>query len=103
MVVCGGAADIQYENDASVIVEVLSPTTIGTDRREKFEAYRQLPSLRIYLLVDPVFRRFEVYRPHPDAGGPHWQAYGPGGFVFTPYGVLHLDEIYAEVDALATT
>lgn len=40
-----------------VIVEVLSPSTEDYDRGKKFELYRQLPSLREYLVVaqDRVF------------------------------------------------
>jgi Uma2 family endonuclease len=34
-----------------VVVEVLSPSTQGYDRGEKFRLYRQLSSLRHYLVV----------------------------------------------------
>jgi Uma2 family endonuclease len=34
-----------------VVIEVLSPTTTGVDRREKLFAYRQIESLRAYLIV----------------------------------------------------
>jgi Uma2 family endonuclease len=34
-----------------VVIEVLSPTTTGLDRREKLFAYRQIESLRTYLIV----------------------------------------------------
>ena len=37
--------------DAAVIVEVLSRSTQNTDRNAKFDAYKQLPSLRHYLLI----------------------------------------------------
>jgi Uma2 family endonuclease len=54
-VVCGEA---QYEDahgdtllNPTVIVEVLSPTTEAYDRGAKFGYYRQLPSLRAYVLV----------------------------------------------------
>jgi Uma2 family endonuclease len=54
-VVCG---DTQYEDDQvdtllnpTLIVEVLSPSTEAYDRGVKFGYYRQLPSLREYLLV----------------------------------------------------
>jgi Uma2 family endonuclease len=45
----------------AIIVEVLSKTTEAYDRGRKFEAYRQLPSLREYLLVSqdaPLIERF---------------------------------------------
>jgi Uma2 family endonuclease len=45
----------------ALIVEVLSKATEAYDRSRKFEAYRQLPSLREYLLVSqeaPTIERF---------------------------------------------
>ena len=44
-----------------VIVEVLSPSTESYDRGEKFDAYRQLPSLRDYVLVHQNEARIEVF------------------------------------------
>jgi Uma2 family endonuclease len=45
-----------------VVVEVLSDSTAGVDRTEKFAAYRRLASLREYVLVSQRERRVEVYR-----------------------------------------
>jgi Uma2 family endonuclease len=59
--ICG---DSRFEDDTFdtllnplVIVEVLSPSTEDYDRGKKFELYRQLPSLREYLVIaqDRVF------------------------------------------------
>ncbi len=36
------------------IAEVLSPSTEGTDRREKLQAYRSIETLQGYLMLDPV-------------------------------------------------
>lgn len=47
---------------AVLIVEVLSPSTEAYDRGEKFAAYRKVPTLREYLLIDPESRRVEIYR-----------------------------------------
>ena len=44
------------------MAEVLSDSTQAFDRGLKFAAYRQLASLREYLLVDPDTRRVEVFR-----------------------------------------
>ncbi len=41
--VCGPAGADQYETDASLVVEVLSPSTQDVDRREKPISYRRLP------------------------------------------------------------
>lgn len=53
VVACGPAPEDPYlEDDPCLVVEVLSPTTASTDRREKLLSYRKLPSLRTYLIVE---------------------------------------------------
>lgn len=56
MVVCGKVEFVPGRNDTLtnpvVIVEVLSPSTREYDRVKKFALYKQLGSLREYLLVD---------------------------------------------------
>jgi len=71
MVTCGKAAagDEQVIHDPKLVIEVLSPSTKGYDRRDKFILYRSLPSLREYVLIDPVDRRVEV---HTLAGEDTW-------------------------------
>ena len=57
--------DLQTEmifTSPTVIVEVLSPSTQAYDRGLKFAAYRQIASLKEYLLVDPDTRVVELYR-----------------------------------------
>lgn len=51
----------QVMTQPTVIVEVLSPSTALYDRGLKFAAYRQLPSLRQYVLVDPDLLIIETY------------------------------------------
>lgn len=70
-VVCGthelgdGASDVLA--NPTVVVEILSPSTEAYDRGDKWAAYRQLSSLREYVLVSQarpcieVFRREESY------------------------------------------
>ena len=36
-------------------------------------------------------------------GGWRWQAFGRGAVVFTPYGDIHVDALYDEVDAASST
>ncbi len=64
-VVCGPRAiDPKDRNaviDATALFEVLSPATEDYDRGAKFEAYKQLPSLRHYVLVSQAERRLEVW------------------------------------------
>lgn len=62
-VVCG-AIECDPENKHTVtnpvvLVEVLSDSTEGYDRKEKFSHYRRIPSLREYLLVSQRERRIE--------------------------------------------
>lgn len=45
------AAGATYLEDATVLVEVLSPGTQRRDREEKWFAYQRLPSLQHYVLV----------------------------------------------------
>ncbi len=63
MVTCGKAlaGDEQVILDPQLIIEVLSPSTKGYDKRDKFILYRSLPSLREYVLIDPTKRQIEVF------------------------------------------
>ena len=45
-----------------LVVEVLSDSTATWDRGGKFAAYRQLPSLQEYVLIDPQAQTVELYR-----------------------------------------
>ncbi|SFD17221.1 Endonuclease, Uma2 family (restriction endonuclease fold) [Thiohalospira halophila DSM 15071] len=66
-----------YKTAPTLIAEVLSPSTEAFDRGQKFAAYRQLPSLQEYLLIDPAQGSVELYR-RDEAD--HWvlHAHGPG-------------------------
>lgn len=50
-----------FENPCFV-VEVMSPTTAATDRREEVQAYRTIETLQGYLIVDPDQRLLEYYQ-----------------------------------------
>jgi len=53
MLVCDDADDHpEYKERPCFIAEVLSPATANIDAREKWLHYRELPSLRYYLMVD---------------------------------------------------
>lgn len=60
------ATDPLIKREPVLVVEVLSPATAAYDRGEKFAAYRQLPTLQEYLLVDPAARRCDLYRKGTD-------------------------------------
>ena len=63
MVVCDPTDDATYYRERPVlIIEVLSPQTARVDQREKFLAYRTLPSLEVYVLVDQSRCYVTLYR-----------------------------------------
>jgi len=64
----GEGAPTHYVEHPSLLVEVTSPTTESIDRREKLTAYRHLPSLVEYLLIDQEHRAVDLYRKF----GPLW-------------------------------
>jgi Uma2 family endonuclease len=71
VVTCGESDKDPYViSEAVLIVEVLSPSTEGIDRREKLLAYRQLDSLQEYVLAAQSRKHVEVYR--RDAAGTWW-------------------------------
>ena len=55
-------ADALVKSQAKLVVEVLSPATAAFDRGDKFAAYRLLPTLQEYLLIDTDKRRCDLYR-----------------------------------------
>lgn len=60
MVACGPEPEDPYIEEAPcLVVEVVSPSTRSTDRREKLMVYRQIPSVGAYLIVDQDLRRVE--------------------------------------------
>jgi Uma2 family endonuclease len=68
-VVCGEDLHVDQEMDTltnpTLIVEVLSDSTEGYDRGKKFEHYRQIPSLKEYLLVSQTEPRIEQFIRQP--------------------------------------
>ena len=45
-----------------VIIEILSPSTRGYDRGDKFKLYRDIPTLKEYILVDSERIGVEIFR-----------------------------------------
>ena len=63
VVVCDSSDDEQsYQENPVLIAEVISDSTRRTDEIEKLDAYRTIPSLRLYLLVEPDVPRIVVHR-----------------------------------------
>ena len=62
MVACGPEGDDPHiEDDPCLVVEVVSPGTETTDRREKLAAYKRMPGLRAYLIVSQDRRWVESH------------------------------------------
>ena len=59
-----------------VLVEILSPSTEGSDRGDKFEEYQTLESLQDYVLVSQSRPRIEVYSRASDG---EWKYRGYAG------------------------
>ena len=69
MVNCDPAGQHTYYCDSpSVIVEVLSPATEATDRREKRLAYEKIAALHTYILVAQDRRELLIFRRKPEGG-----------------------------------
>lgn len=63
--VCGERKFLDIKNDSllnpNVIIEVLSDSTEKYDRGKKFEAYRNIISLREYMLVSSEHKKIELF------------------------------------------
>lgn len=73
-IVCGEVKTLDNDDynilNPSIIIEVLSPGTKNYDRGEKFQLYRDIPTLKEYILVDSQFVDVEAFR--INAHG-HWE------------------------------
>jgi Uma2 family endonuclease len=65
-VVCGEDVTLNNDNwnilNPAVIIEVLSPSTKNYDRGEKFLLYRDIPTLKEYILIDSEHVHIEAFR-----------------------------------------
>lgn len=52
----------KFKSHPVLVVEVLSESTAGYDRGEKFAAYRRVESLREYVVIDADRRTVDVFR-----------------------------------------
>lgn len=100
-VVCDATdADQSFVTHPCLILEVLSPSTQSIDLREKWLAYRDIPTLQAYLIVWRDQRRVMVhYRAEEDG---EWYDTVLGGEASVglpcPRMALSLGEIYEAVD-----
>ena len=99
MVACGAAGEVALiVTEPSMVIEVTSPSTRATDRREKLEAYMRLHSLRVYLIVEQRRKHVLVYTRH---GGADWtrQEVSGDGEVALEFldASVSLEEIYEDI------
>jgi Uma2 family endonuclease len=64
MLRCGAKipGNVMELDDACLVIEVLSQTTEGFDRQDKFERYKRMASLQTYVLISPDLRTIEIFR-----------------------------------------
>ncbi len=69
---CGDMKQRDDDNalEPTVLIEILSPSTRNYDRGGKFKLYREIPSLKEYILVDTEAVNIEVFRLNPSG---HWE------------------------------
>ncbi|MGQ9889013.1 MAG: Uma2 family endonuclease [Aggregatilineales bacterium] len=102
-VVCGEArfADNKLDTllNPAVIIEVLSPSTEAYDRGRKFQHYRQIETLREYLLIAQDSPRIERYLRRDDGAWLLTDAHGLDAALHLPAigCALALAEVYEQV------
>lgn len=73
-IICGEPETLNNDNlnvlNPAIIIEILSPSTKNYDRGEKFKLYRDIPTLKEYILVDSESIHVEIFRLN-EAG--HWE------------------------------
>jgi Uma2 family endonuclease len=71
---CGDLQTTAQDEDTAVqptvLIEILSPSTKNYDQGEKFRLYRDIPSLREYILVDTDIVRIYSFRINSSG---HWE------------------------------
>jgi Uma2 family endonuclease len=100
MVACGPDEGDPFVEDAPcLLIEVASPSTATTDRREKLVAYKRIPTLEAYVIVEQDRRHVQRFWRDPE--GVWWDAelVDEGQVPMACLGAsMSLDEIYAGVD-----
>lgn len=73
-IICGEKVTLNNDDinvlNPTVIIEILSASTKNYDRGEKFKLYRDIPTLKEYILVDSESMHIEVFRLNKTI---HWE------------------------------
>ena len=91
MVTCSAAdqASALVKTEPKLVIEVLSPWTMGFDRFRKLEEYKTVPSIQVILIVDTEKPQVVVHRRGPSG----WSFEAIEGLAAT----IHLPEINADL------
>ena len=99
MVTCHGEeGDPLYDSAPCLLIEVLSKSTAHIDKREKFSAYKQIESLKAYVIVHQDKRLVERYWADDNGRWQHAQV-SEGGRIPLEYPsiTLSVEEIYENI------
>jgi Uma2 family endonuclease len=73
-IICGEIKTLNNDDwnvtNPTVVIEILSPTTKNYDRGEKFMLYRDIPTLKEYILIDSERIHIETFRLNASN---HWE------------------------------
>jgi len=73
-IICGDIVPSEHDEDTAtqpiVIIEILSKTTRDYDRTGKFKLYRDIPTLKEYVLIDSESVNIEAFRINSNN---HWE------------------------------
>jgi Uma2 family endonuclease len=96
MVACGPEGDDPLvEDDPCLVIEVVSPSTETTDRREKLAAYKRMPGLEAYLIISQDRKWVERHFRAEDGSWRRADLVDEGRFpVPCPETELSLEQIY---------
>ena len=96
---CGPLLPDGYARDPILLAEVLSPSTMSNDRGFKAGFFRELQTLRTFLLVYQDEVRVEAWQ--KDGGEWRLTVLGAGGSVHLPelQGAVPVADVYAGLDA----
>jgi Uma2 family endonuclease len=65
-IICGDIINSKEDEETviqpTVIIEILSPSTQQYDRGEKFKLYRDIPTLKEYIMIDSLSVSIEAFR-----------------------------------------
>ena len=99
MVRCGALTGRNFLTDPLVVVEVLSPSTMDTDRGDKLRFYKELPTLRHIALVYQDQQRVELYYRTDDGWLSRTLAEPDDRLAFEPIGFeMKLRQVYLGID-----